>query len=106
MSIKNLFCITAVSGVLTFMLNACGSSTSNKQVKDSTSTSTSSATTDSTFKPANIREQMIYSRAIEAVNWGMPAVNSELMHQSLLQAGGDYNQYPIGRGSSLQKIKP
>ncbi|MEX6686415.1 DUF1254 domain-containing protein [Danxiaibacter flavus] len=45
-----------------------------------------------TFKPANVNEQVLYNRAFNAVIWGMPAVNSELMHESLLQAKGDYNQ--------------
>ena len=40
----------------------------------------------------NAREHALYDRAFNAVVWGMPAVNSELMHQSLLHAHGDYNQ--------------
>lgn len=36
------------------------------------------------FKPANIKEQMVYSRAIEAVIWGLPAVNYDLMLQEML----------------------
>jgi hypothetical protein len=43
------------------------------------------------FKPANFEEQLIYNRAVEAVIWGMPAVNSELFHESLIKAKGDYN---------------
>jgi hypothetical protein len=30
--------------------------------------------TASRFKPTNIQEHLIYSRAVEAVIWGMPAV--------------------------------
>jgi len=44
-------------------------------------------TTDSAgtaFKPANIKEQMTYSRALQAVIWGMPAVNYDLMLQEML----------------------
>lgn len=44
-------------------------------------------TTDSSgvgFKTANINEQMIYSRAIEAAIWGIPAVNYDLMLQEML----------------------
>lgn len=63
---------------------------------DVTSKQTTSGSTikkkESTFLPANISEHLIYSRAMEAVIWGMPAVNSELMHDSLLAAKGDYNQ--------------
>src|SRR5690349_18163341 len=50
------------------------------------------------FKPANMKEQMIYSRAIEAANWGMPAVNFDLMVQATKKAGGDYNQITIWPG--------
>jgi hypothetical protein len=47
---------------------------------------------DSLFKTANIQKQLIYDRAIEAVIWVMPAVNFELMHESLVNAKGDFNQ--------------
>ena len=50
------------------------------------------------FKPANIKEQMIYSRAIEAANWGMSAVNFDLMVQATRKVGGDYNQIVIWPG--------
>src|SRR5882672_8555857 len=62
-----------------------------------------------TFKPANIQEQMVYSRAIEAVIWGMAAVNSELMHESLLPIKGDYNQLVYWSGlinSKNQTLTP
>lgn len=39
---------------------------------------------DNTFKPADIKEQMIYSRAVEAAIWGIPAVNCDLMLQEML----------------------
>ena len=45
-----------------------------------------------TFQAANIDEQIVYGRAINAVIWGMPAVNFELMHEGLVQAKGDFNQ--------------
>lgn len=38
------------------------------------------------FKPANIREQIVYQRAIEAFLWGIPAVNYDLMLQAMLSA--------------------
>lgn len=44
------------------------------------------------FKPVDFEEQLIYNRAFQAVIWGMPAVNSELMHESLIKVKGDYNQ--------------
>ena len=76
-----------------------------------------SATTDSSaissnryaFKPANASEQAIYSRAFNTVVWSMPAVNSELMHESLLQAKGDYNQVVYWSGlinSKNQTLTP
>ncbi len=51
-----------------------------------------SPTKNLTFKPANIREQLIYSRGIEAVNWGMPIVNFDLMFQAAKNIGASYNQ--------------
>ncbi|MBV4359214.1 DUF1254 domain-containing protein [Pinibacter aurantiacus] len=53
------------------------------------------AADNKTFRAANMREQMIYSRAIEAANWGMSAVNFDLMVQATKRAGGDYNQIVI-----------
>ncbi len=50
------------------------------------------------FQPADMREQMIYSRAIEAANWGMAAVNLDLMYQEAKKIGGDYNQIVIWPG--------
>src|SRR6478736_5588582 len=48
---------------------------------------------DSIFSPANLQEQMIYSRAIQTVIWSMPAVNYELMHQALVrETKGSFNQ--------------
>lgn len=37
-----------------------------------------------TIKPADIKEQLIYQRGIEAAIWGLPAVNYELMLQEML----------------------
>ncbi|MBO9203890.1 MULTISPECIES: hypothetical protein [Niastella] len=39
--------------------------------------STTKTKKDASFKPANIQEHLIFSRAVEAVIWGMPAVNFE-----------------------------
>lgn len=39
-----------------------------------------------------LSESIIGSRAFEAVVWGMPAVNAELMYEALVQNGGGYNQ--------------
>lgn len=64
---------------IVFLLAACNQHQSN--------TPNATQTTDSTgkaFIPANIKEQMIYSRAVEAMIWGMPAVNYDLMLQEML----------------------
>ena len=65
---------------LTILLVACN----QKQQTVSPAEINSSESVDYTFKPADIKEQMIYSRAMEAVIWGMPAVNYDLMLQEML----------------------
>jgi hypothetical protein len=42
--------------------------------------------------PDEMTRGTIERRAIEAVIWGMPAVNTELMRQEMLKAGGKDNQ--------------
>jgi hypothetical protein len=39
---------------------------------------------DPTFKPAQLAERTLHRRAVEAVIWGMPAVNYDLMLQEML----------------------
>jgi hypothetical protein len=39
-----------------------------------------------------LSKSIIHSRAFEAVVWGMPAVNAELMYEALAQNGGAFNQ--------------
>jgi hypothetical protein len=63
----------------------------NKEQKD-VGKSESGTIAKSNFKPENVKEQALYSAGFNAVVWGMPAVNSELMHQSLVAAKGDYNR--------------
>lgn len=61
------------------------------------------------FKAADIQEQLIYNRSIEAVIWGMPAVNFELLHNGLVQAKGDFNQIVYWSGlinSKNQTLTP
>jgi hypothetical protein len=87
---KKIF-IALVAFLMFFV--SCGQ---NKQAKNANDTSSAGGTTasasDTTFKPAGINEQMVYSRAIEAVNWGMPAVNYDLMLQAATGIKGTYNQ--------------
>jgi len=59
---------------------------------------TKNAKSDSTFIPANINEHLIYSRAIEAVNWGIPVVNYELMYQAANKIGAGFNQIVFWSG--------
>src|SRR5713226_349871 len=45
---------------------------------------------DSNFD--QVAERALNRRAIEAVIWGMPAVNAQLMFDAAKKAGGDFNQ--------------
>ena len=42
--------------------------------------------------PAEIADRALHRRAIEAVIWGMPAVNFELMRRQMVKLGGSANQ--------------
>ena len=44
------------------------------------------------FSPAELTERTLHRRALEAVIWGMLAVNAELMFQAMKDAKADYNQ--------------
>jgi hypothetical protein len=49
--------------------------------------------TTSTFTAAELVERMVHRRAVEAVIWGMPAVNYQLMYQEMVnKVKGDFNQ--------------
>jgi len=48
--------------------------------------------TDSSFTPDQLAERTLHRRAIEAVIWGMPAVNAQLMFDAGKKCGADYNQ--------------
>ncbi len=47
---------------------------------------------DTSFTPAQLAERTLHRRAVEAVIWGMPAVNAELMFQAMAKAKADFNQ--------------
>jgi len=55
-----------------------------------TSASTSGVGTGLT--PEQLARNSVHRRAVEAVIWGMPAVNAELLYQAMVQAKGDFNQ--------------
>lgn len=44
------------------------------------------------LSPDELASRMLHRRAVEAVVWGMPAVNAELMFQAVVQAKSDFNQ--------------
>ncbi|MEG1227100.1 MAG: DUF1254 domain-containing protein [Flavobacterium sp.] len=72
------------------LLTACNNNqTSNTEKSDSSNTA------GTEFKPANIKEQILYQRAVEAAVWGMPAVNFQLMYNALAKINGSYNQVVI-----------
>lgn len=93
-----------LSIVLAICLVGCTKSTTKNET-----TVVSDTIKTSAFKPIDFEEQLIYNRAVEAVIWGMPAVNSELMHESLIKVKGDYNQVVYWSGlisSKNQTLTP
>lgn len=52
----------------------------------------SGTTTASALTPAQLAERLLYRRAVEAVIWGMPAVNAQLMYDAVKRVGGNFNQ--------------
>jgi hypothetical protein len=44
------------------------------------------------FTPEQLAERTLHNRAVEAVIWGMPAVNAQLMFDAVKQTGSDFNQ--------------
>lgn len=53
---------------------------------------TVTAQTSPVLNAAELAERVIHRRAVEAVIWGMPAVNYDLMLQEAVKAGGGVNQ--------------
>ncbi len=49
-------------------------------------------TPQTSFQPENIKEKMLYNRAVEAAIWGLPAVNFQLMYKEMEKLNGSYNQ--------------
>ena len=47
---------------------------------------------DPGFTLQQLAERTLHRRAVEAVIWGMPAVNAELMFDAMVQARADFNQ--------------
>ncbi len=49
-------------------------------------------TAPSRFTPAELAARTLHRRAIEAINWGIPAVDTDLMLQAAIKAGAGPNQ--------------
>ena len=47
---------------------------------------------ETSLTPAELVERTLQHRAVEAVIWGMPAVNAELMFQAMKDATADFNE--------------
>src|SRR4029078_4455897 len=45
-----------------------------------------------TFSTDDLNNRLVHRRAVEAIIWGMPAVNTDLMYQAMLKLGGKPNQ--------------
>jgi hypothetical protein len=71
--------------------------------KTKTLTNAGATKASSTFKVATIEEQAIYSRAFNAVVWGMPVVNFELFIEALKKVNGDFNQVVYWSGLLTSK---
>ncbi len=52
------------------------------------------------YTATQLSERAQYRRAVEAVNWGMPAVSYARMYQAALDAGAEYNQIVFWSGLS------
>lgn len=44
------------------------------------------------FHAENIKEKILYNRAVDAAIWGIPAVNFQLMYKEMEKLNGSYNQ--------------
>lgn len=98
MNSKILFFIVIVS------LVSCTKSTTKNET-----TVVSDSTQSLQFKPANLEEQIVYNRAVEAVIWGIPAVNFELLNESLSKTEGNFNEIVYWSGlinSKNQTLTP
>ena len=53
----------------------------------------SNPTHETVLSPSDLAERTLHRRAVEAVIWGMPAVNTDLMYQAMArEVKGDWNQ--------------
>jgi hypothetical protein len=57
--------------------------------------------------PAELAKRAVHRRAVEAVIWGIPAVNSNRMHDAMVAADGDFNQIvcmPVCRIGRIRRL--
>ncbi|PIF30586.1 hypothetical protein CLU81_1023 [Flavobacterium sp. 9] len=73
------------------LLTACNKTSTT----ENTEKTNNADTVTNAFKPANIKEEILYQRGVEAAIWGMPGVNYQLMYDALAKINGDYNQVVI-----------
>ena len=57
------------------------------------------------FSPAELTQRTLHRRAVEAVIWGMPAVNAELMFQAMPTPRPTSTRSSIGRGRSTGRTR-
>ena len=69
--------------------------TQNNPQSITVSATTSADSAKDLFKPANINEEIMYQRAVQAAIWGMPAVNYQLMVDAFTKIKGGFNQVVI-----------
>ena len=50
------------------------------------------AKTAAPFTSIQLAERTLHRRAVEAVIWGMPAVNFDLLYQAMVKTKGEFNQ--------------
>jgi hypothetical protein len=81
--------------VLISLLSALLFTACNKTTTKNTEKTNDADTATTAFKPANIKEEILYQRGVEAAIWGMPAVNYQLMYNAFAKIKGNYNQVVI-----------
>ncbi len=101
--ILNLLCATSVFSVVAFFAQVNNHrDTENTEVAQRNPNEVTTQEGDykmraqpeksQSFSAAELVDRAIQRRAIEAVIWGMPAVNGDLMFQAFRNIGGDFNQ--------------
>lgn len=85
---KKTFIRCLIIPIIIAGLAACNQRAGTEKETDSGGTTAANAG----FRAINSRESKVYSAAFNAVTWGMPAVNFELLYQSMARAKGQWNQ--------------